>query len=74
MIGNRVYGPLMRFKIIINPIPHGGCGRNFPPYQEIACLYVFPPEPTPFPGTGGLLSIHFFQNITFVPLIFLVFH
>ena len=42
MIGNRVYGPPMRFKIKVNPIPHGGCGRNVLPFQEIVCLYVFP--------------------------------
>ena len=41
MIGNRVYGPLISFEIEVNPIPHGGSGRNVPPYQEIVCLYVF---------------------------------
>ena len=35
MIGNRVYGPLISFEIEVNPIPHGGSGRNVPPYQEI---------------------------------------
>ena len=41
MIGNRVYGPLISFEIEVNPIPHGGSGRNVPPYQEIVCLHVF---------------------------------
>ena len=41
MIGNRVYGPLMRLEIKVNPIPPGGSGRNMPSYQEIVCLYVF---------------------------------
>ena len=31
----------------INPIPHRGSGRNEAPYQEIICLYVFSPDPTP---------------------------
>ena len=35
MIGNRVYGPLISFEIEVNPIPHGGSGRNVPPYQGI---------------------------------------
>ena len=26
----------------VNPIPHGGSGRNGPTYQEIFCLYFFP--------------------------------
>ena len=38
MIGNWVYGPLIRFEIEVNPIPHGGSGRNVPPYQEIVCF------------------------------------
>ena len=41
MIGNRVYGPLISFEIEVNPIPHGGSGRNVPPYQEIVCLLDF---------------------------------
>ena len=41
MIGNRVYGPLISFEIEVNPIPHGGSGRNMPPYREIVCLYSF---------------------------------
>ena len=41
MIGNRVYGPLMRLEIKVNPIPHGGSCRNVPPYQEIVSLDVF---------------------------------
>ena len=40
MIRNRVYGPLRRLDIKFNPIPHGGSGRNVPPYQEIFSLYV----------------------------------
>ena len=45
MIGNIVYGPLIRFEIEVNPIRHGGSGqRNYlfwTPSQEIICLYVF---------------------------------
>ena len=43
MIGHRVYGPLMRLEIKVNPIPHVGSGRNVPPYQEIVCLLDFFP-------------------------------
>ena len=70
----------MRFEIEVNTIPHGSTGkvnpilhwdggRNGPPYEQIFCLYgVFPPEPTPFPGTGELCSNHFYQNIIFLLL------
>ena len=41
-----------------------------PLFKEIVCLYVFPPDPTLFPGTGELCSNHFYQHITFVNIIF----
>ena len=47
MIGHRVYGPLMRLEIKVNPIPHVGSGRNVPPYQEIVVWLVFFPQPNP---------------------------
>ena len=69
----------MRFEMEVNTIPHGGTGkvnpilhwdsgRNGPPYKEIGCLY-----PTPFPGIGEFCSNHFYQNTTFVPIIFFCF-
>ena len=44
-----------------------------PLIKKIVCLYVFPPDPTPFPGIGELCSNYFFQNITFVSFIFFCF-
>ena len=45
MIGNIVYGSLIRFEIEVNPIRHGGSGqRNYlfgAPSQEIICLHFF---------------------------------
>ena len=43
MIGNRVYRPLISFEIEVNPIPHGGSGRNVPPYQELFVCFSYLP-------------------------------
>ena len=34
------------------------------------CVF-FPPDPTPFPGSGVLCSNHFYQNIHFVTYAYL---
>ena len=62
MLGNWVYGPLLRFKMEVNPISHGGSGRNVPPNQRNYLFVCFSPEPTPFPGIGELCFNHFYLN------------
>ena len=76
-----MYGPLITFEMKVNPITHGGTVRvnpmpngasvwNGPPYQGNCLFLYFSTDSTPFLSTAELWSNHFYQNITFVPIIF----
>ena len=41
MIGNIVYGPLIRFEIEVNPILHGGSGGNVPLRNYLFVCFFF---------------------------------